>query len=237
MRAHLQHRPRALAAARRMAEAGIEEACVMHPELAHQRIERHHLGGVIGRHAHRLARGQDVELIRLQHQRPALRDRLPVIARIELAGLVHVDQPGVAARPEAHRQGDVSAGQIHRQRKPAVNIGLAGGQQRFALVELGDQRVGALRLAEAEADLRQARAGARQNGKGARADLGEERAFVAIRHLVERAAEFRNDAGEDINPPGRAFRIGRRRDALRQAQGFQQRDDVDASGLQHRAVA
>src|SRR5947207_80251 len=47
-RAHFEHGARAPPARARMAEAGIEEAGVMHPELADQRIERHHLGGVIG---------------------------------------------------------------------------------------------------------------------------------------------------------------------------------------------
>src|SRR5713226_3468009 len=38
-RAHLEHRARAAPAGARIAEAGIEEARVVHAELAHQRIE------------------------------------------------------------------------------------------------------------------------------------------------------------------------------------------------------
>ena len=50
-----------------VAEAGIEEAGIVNAELADQRIERHHLGGVVRRDRHRLARRQDVELVRIEH--------------------------------------------------------------------------------------------------------------------------------------------------------------------------
>src|SRR3954447_15456701 len=51
-RAHFEHRPRALPAGAGIAEAGIEEAGIVHAEFAYQRIERHHLGGVVRRHLH-----------------------------------------------------------------------------------------------------------------------------------------------------------------------------------------
>jgi hypothetical protein len=44
-----------------MAEAGVEEARVMHPELAHHGQIGRHLGGVIGRDMHRLAADEDIE--------------------------------------------------------------------------------------------------------------------------------------------------------------------------------
>src|SRR3984893_4021786 len=46
-RAYLKHRAGALPAGAGIAEAGIEEASIMDAEFADQRIERHHLGGVI----------------------------------------------------------------------------------------------------------------------------------------------------------------------------------------------
>src|ERR1700678_1700784 len=49
-------------AARLIAEAGIEEAGVMDAEFAHQRVERHHLRGIVRRDRNRLARDEDVEL-------------------------------------------------------------------------------------------------------------------------------------------------------------------------------
>jgi hypothetical protein len=54
--AHFQHRAAADAARGGMAEARIEEAGIVDAELADQRIERRHLGGVERRHVHGLAR-------------------------------------------------------------------------------------------------------------------------------------------------------------------------------------
>src|SRR5579863_5893971 len=51
-RAHFEYRARALAAGAGIAEAGVEESRIMHAEFANQRIERHHLGGVIRRNLH-----------------------------------------------------------------------------------------------------------------------------------------------------------------------------------------
>ncbi len=59
--AHFQHPARAGAAGSRPAETGIEEARVMHPELADHRQIGRHLGGVVGRDRHRLAADEDVE--------------------------------------------------------------------------------------------------------------------------------------------------------------------------------
>src|SRR6266852_619164 len=62
-RAYFENRPCTAPAGRDMAEPGIEEAGIVHTELSDQRIERHHLSGVVRRHLHGLFRGQDVELI------------------------------------------------------------------------------------------------------------------------------------------------------------------------------
>ena len=97
-------------------------------------------------------------------------------------------------------------------------------------------RLGQQRIAVAEADLRQARAGAHDDREGARADFEIERAVVAGRDLVELLAVVGHDAGEDVEPAGRALRIGRGRDVGRQGEAFEQRHDIDAAGLQHRAV-
>ena len=45
-----------------------------------------------------------------------------------------------------------------------------------------------------------------------------------------------DDAGEHVEPAGRAFRIGGGRHVVRQRQAFEQRHDVDAVGFQHRAA-
>ena len=92
------------------------------------------------------------------------------------------------------------------------------------------------RIAGAEADLRQPRAGAHDDREGARADLEIERPVIAGGDLVELVAAIGHHAGEDVEPPGRALRVGRGGNVGRQRQAFQQRHDVDAAGFQHRAL-
>ena len=89
----------------------------------------------------------------------------------------------------------------------------------------------------AEADLRQPRALAHQHRKRARADLGIERTVVAAPDAVEAAGLVGDHAGEDVEPAGRALGIGGGRDVVGQREAFDQRHDVDAAGLEHRAVA
>ena len=80
------------------------------------------------------------------------------------------------------------------------------------------------------------RALAQQHRKRLRADLGIERAVIAGADHVEAAGAVGDHAGEDVEPPGGALRIGGGHDLRRQREAFQQRHDVDAVGLQHRAV-
>ncbi len=83
---------------------------------------------------------------------------------------------------------------------------------------------------------REPRALAQQHRKRLRADLGIERAVIAGADHVEAAGAVGDDAGEHVEPSGRALRVGGGDDLRRQRQAFQQRHDVDAVGLQHRAV-
>ena len=66
--AHFEHGAAAPAPGGGVAEARIEEAGIVDAELADQRIERHHLGGVVRRDVHRLARDEDVELVGVEDQ-------------------------------------------------------------------------------------------------------------------------------------------------------------------------
>ncbi len=91
-------------------------------------------------------------------------------------------------------------------------------------------------IAMPEADLREPRALAHQHRKSLRADLGIERAVVARLDAIEAAGLIRNHAGEHIETPGRAFRIGGSRDLVRQRQALDQRHDIDAAGFEHRAI-
>src|SRR5437763_191454 len=105
-RAHFEHGARAAAAGARIAETGIEEAGVMHPELADKRIERHHLGGVIGRHLHGLLGRQNVELVGIENEVAVVAGRArSAITRVntssrpvELFGLAAAASPGGSAR-------------------------------------------------------------------------------------------------------------------------------------------
>src|ERR1700738_5044437 len=68
-RAYLEHRARSLPAGTGIAEAGIEKTRIMDAKFADQRIERHHLGGVIGGHLYRFFRRKDVEFAGIEDQR------------------------------------------------------------------------------------------------------------------------------------------------------------------------
>ena len=92
------------------------------------------------------------------------------------------------------------------------------------------------RVAAPEPDLRQPRALAHQHRKGLGTDLGVERAVVAGADAVEAAGLVGDHAREHVEPSGRTFRIGGGGNVVRQRQAFDQRHDVDAAGLQHRAV-
>jgi hypothetical protein len=66
-----------------------------------------------------------------------------------------------------------------------------------------------------------------------RADLGVEAALVAGRNRVEGIDAVGDDAGEHIEPAGRALRIGGGGGSGRQSQALEQRHDIDATRLEH----
>ena len=49
--------------------------------------------------------------------------------------------------------------------------------------------------------------------EGARGNFEVKRPMIAFRHIIEGLAMIRDQAGEDIQPPGGAFRIGASADA------------------------
>ena len=131
----------------------------------------------------------------------------------------------------------LAAVEVDRQRHAAVNVGrLAAAHQLLARVQRGQRRVALHRRADAEADLAQHGAAPHHHGKRLRADLGVEPALVAGGNGVERGHAIDDHAREHVEPAGGAFRIGGGGNLRRQAQAFQQRHDVDAARLQHRAV-
>src|SRR5258705_3153915 len=111
-RAHFQHRARALSAGAGIAKAGIEEAGIVHAEFADQRIERHHLGGVVRRHLHRLFGCEDIKLAGIENEtaiRPR-RDRLPEFIDRVTAAAIDIDHAGVAFGAVADKAIGVLAG-------------------------------------------------------------------------------------------------------------------------------
>jgi len=130
----------------------------------------------------------------------------------------------------------IFAGQVDRQRDAIGQIRIVdidqplGLMQRVELIGVEDG------VAGAEAHLTEPRTLAQQHRKRLRADLGIERAVVAGADHVEAAGAVGDDAGEHIEPSGRTLRVGGGDDLGRQRKAFQQRDDVDAIRLQHRAV-
>jgi hypothetical protein len=105
------------------------------------------------------------------------------------------------------------------------------------LVKDGERPIVEDRVAAPEADLREPRAAADDDRKRARADLQIERPGIALRHLVEGTRAVRDDPREDVEAAGRALRVGARGDVFGEIEGLQERRDVDAAGLQHRAVS
>ena len=169
-RAHLEHRAGAAAAGALVAETRIEEAGIVHAEFADQRIERHHLGGIIRRHLHRFLGRQDIELVGIEHQASvgARRHRLPEIGNVVAGAPLDVDQPGMALGAIADEVAGPKPGQIdsdcdavarrrHCRHRPAARADAARAGPRHRAAH-----------AAAEADLRQPRALAHQHRKSAR---------------------------------------------------------------------
>ena len=190
---------------------------------------------------HRLPRGEDVEGVGIQYQpRRAARshpDGLPEILHVEHAGLVHVDDAGMLLGPEALQAGDHLAGEIDPQRDAARrHVRLGGVHQAFGGLEAQEFEVRQARNAATEAYLRQARAGAHQDGEGARGDFQIERAVIAGGNGVEGARAIGDDAHEHVQTAGGAFGVRRRRKIKWQLQALEQFHQIDAAGLQHRTL-
>src|SRR5690606_5583593 len=133
--------------------------------------------------AHRLAGGEDIELVGIEDEAPALADRLPEIVDLQRGLRVDVDEARMPLGAEAYGLAVTRAREVDAQR----------------------HLLQALRRALPEARLRQARAGAGEDREGAGRDLGIERSLVAGRDLVELARAVGDDAHEDVETAGGAL--------------------------------
>ncbi len=249
MRAHFEDSAAAGSARLGRPEAGVEEAGEMHPELADESVIGNHLGGMVGRHHDRLACRQDIEIVGVEHDAlglppgPMELDRLPEIERVVMVDAVDIDDIGMTARLPADDSVRRLARQVDGKGQPVADRLRPGHAARGRIDEahLGVQpaqgRVAEQGRAAADAQLHQARAGARQDAEGTRRDLGIERAAVALADAVEFGALVGNDPGEHIEPADRALRVGEGRDPLAQGEVFEQWHDIDAVLFQDRAPA
>ena len=112
----------------------------------------------------------------------------------------------------------IEAGEIDADRHAALEVRRAGADQRLAGLQRGEGGLVEAAVAGAEADLGETRARAHQHGKGARRYLDEERAVIAVLHQIEFSAAIGDDAGEDIEAPGRALGVGGGAQTLRELQ-------------------
>ena len=153
--------------------------------------------------------GQDADVQRLISQIET-RETLTVDRqKLELGDLGQIENSGVAARtipggPGARRQIDREHDLLARAKRPL-----------------------------ADAQLTQAVALPRQNGKGARADLGVERTLIPGGNFVESFGAIRHHAHEHIDAAGGAFRVRRAVQIAGQLQAFLQRHEIDAASFQH----
>ena len=90
--------------------------------------------------------------------------------------------------------------------------------------------------AAAEPDLVEARAVADLDGEGARANLGEERAGIALLNRVEAVLAVGDQPGEHVEAAGRAFRVGEAGDGRAELELLDQRHEIDAARFEHRAL-
>ena len=143
---------------------------------------------------------------------------------------VDIDHVGMPPCLEPDDPSRLVAGNIDRKGEPVADRLRPGRtiDQPDLLVQPAQRRIAEPGRAAADAQLHQARAGAHQDAEGARRDLGKERTLVAFANAVEFGAVIGDDPGEDIEPAGRALRVGGRRSAFAQRHIFEQRNDINA---------
>src|SRR5690349_4579468 len=208
--ANFQNCASALYVVAAVAETGIEEASIVHAELAHGRIEGHHLSGIVRGDAHLFARGENVEVPWFQHQAVAagLADGVPeILWRI----VIHVGQVNCRSILSGF-VGDyfrgVGGAKVDGNAQAIVHHGfnwsvfLAVVDQRLFFIEHGDGAIAKLRVAAQEAYLVQLHARTENDGKGAGNDLRVKFALVAGGCPLEFNTVVGDKAGEDIEPAG-----------------------------------
>ena len=234
MAAHLEHAARPFARFG-MAEAGIEEARVMHPEFADHGQVGGHFRRAGGRDGDRLATHEDVEGAGVQDD--AARggpDLFPIVHRVVVAQPVEVDHAGMRLGAIPHK---VARGrfQIDREAQPVRDHRIARDDGRLRMYG-AKLIIRQERPAGAEDHLVEHLAAARHNRKRPWADFHVKLAGVALGHAVEFDAVVGDHPGQKVEPPDRGLGRRRPREPFGQGEAFHQRDHVDAALFQHGPV-
>ncbi len=160
-------------------------------------------------------------------------DRIDIDHARVTAGAI-ADQPRGRNRREADAEIEAFADRGLALDQTDIGMDLAQGPVAHAARPL----VGVELLANpaAEPDLIEPRAVADLDGEGARADLGEERAGIAFLDRVEAVLTVGDQPGEHVEAPGRALRIGEAGDGRAELELLDQRHEIDAARLEHRAL-
>src|SRR5919106_1489499 len=87
----------------------------------------------------------------------------------------------------------------------------------------------------AESDLVEPRAIADLDRESARADLGEKRSGIAFLDGIEAVLTVGDEPGEYVQPSGRALRVDEAGDGRAEPELLDERHEIDAARLQHRA--
>ena len=207
----------------------------MDPELADPRVVGQHLRRVVRRNGDGFLRGQDVEVVRVQHDPPARpgRDRFPeILARI-VCDAVDIHQARMGTRPVADDIARPAAQGVDGEDKAVIN-GRVTVHKRVAFMEGAQCPVRYAGPALPQPQLDQTRTAPNQDGEGSGCELNMQRTRIAGRKPIELGRAVGDQSRKYIEPSGRALGVREARDGRSQRHALGQFGDIDAAALQHR---
>src|SRR3989304_8083195 len=164
-------------------------------------------------------------------------DWLPIVKHVVVPHLVDIDQPGVAPRLVADDASPIVPLHLHRNRNAIADIVAADRCHNLVLFQKAShRRVAARRIAAAYANLVQPGSFAYQDAESPRRYLCVERAVVPFTDTIEFRAVVGDKPGKNVQPACGTLGIAHRGRAFPQRQALEQRNDVDATALEHAAV-
>src|SRR5262245_66108515 len=135
-----------------------------------------------------------------------------------------------------HEAARPAAGQIDPDRDTLADVRIGGIDQALACMQVTQGPRIEERMAAPEADLRQARPFAHQDRECARAYFGIKWSMVTSLDAVETTRLIGDHAREYIEPSGRAFWVGGRRNFIGQRQAFLQWHNLEAASFDNRSL-